>query len=376
MNRYDIDKDLFSNIEISNDIKLELYRNCKKGKRTADLRFRYAGVLTALIVILIVGCTGFGAGACYESIKARMESMSEKEHDDLVNDLQNDTGITIDDSWSRKLTNDEVLRLAELERQYYDLGVYPETEVKRLKTLKEWDGKSLCYIEEDHLLHLPEKEMDDDQLLLFIDYTAKKDYVMEKEAEEYFEEADIEIENPYVDVDQVSQQDIIELAYKHLVKFLGYELSDEWHARVEAFKPSTVDPECGTYHDMYTIYWEKGNGSPNSTDYVVVLGMDELEFRAAAIRGREHWASLGSYTDEEALAKAKEDKAKVFEKLKKLYGYSSIPDREKVEAYHEYDEYGDTRQIRYVFYYGKEEVEVMWDLADEKMASVDIWIEQ
>ena len=103
--------------------------------------------------------------------------------------------------------------------------------------------------------------------------------------------------------------------------------------------------------------------------------MHDLEFRVAAIEGREHWAGLGSYTDEEALKKAKEDKIKVLEKLKSLYGYSVEPDREKMEAYHEYDEYGDTRQIRYVFYYGKEEVAVTWDLADEKMASVEIWNE-
>lgn len=375
MNRYDIDKDLFSNIEISNDIKLELYKNCKKGKRTADLRFRYASVLTALIVIVIIGCSGFGARACYEGIKSRMESMPQKEHDDLVDDLQNDTGVKTDDAWSRKLTDDEVLRMAKLERQYYDLGVYPESQVKRLKTLDEWDCKTLCYIEEDHLLHLPDKEMDDEQLLLFIDYNAKKDYVIKKEAEGYFEEENIKVDDPYVDVDHASEQDIIDLGYKHLVKFLGFELSDEWHARVEAFKPSGVDPDCNSYHDIYTIYWEKGNGSPNSTDYVVVLGMHDLEFRVASVGGREHWAGLGSYTDEEALKKAKEDRLKVLEKLKSLYGYSKEPDREKIEAFHEYDEYGDTRQIRYVFYYGKEEVGVIWDLADEKMSSVEIWNE-
>ena len=341
MNRYDIDKDLFSNIEISNDIKLELYKNCKKGKRTADLRFRYASVLTALIVIVIIGCSGFGARACYEGIKSRMESMSQKEHDDLVDDLQNDTGVKTDDAWSRKLTDDEVLRMAKLERQYYDLGVYPESEVERLKTLDEWDCKTLCYIEEDHLLHLPDKEMDDEQLLLFIDYNAKKDYVIKKEAEGYFEEENIKVDDPYVDVDHASEQDIIDLGYKHLVKFLGFELSDEWHARVEAFKPSGVDPDCNSYHDIYTIYWEKGNGSPNSTDYVVVLGMHDLEFRVASVGGREHWAGLGSYTDEEALKKAKEDRLKVLEKLKSLYGYSKEPDREKIEAFHEYDEYGD-----------------------------------
>ncbi|MCR5119708.1 MAG: hypothetical protein K6B44_08840 [Lachnospiraceae bacterium] len=56
-----------------------------------------------------------------------------------------------------------------------------------------------------------------------------------------------------------------------------------------------------------------------------------------------------------------------------MYGYDSEPDRESIEAYHEYDEEGDTRQIRYVFYYGKETVDIMWDLADEKLASVEIY---
>lgn len=85
------------------------------------------------------------------------------------------------------------------------------------------------------------------------------------------------------------------------------------------------------------------------------------------------YVDVTDVTDEEALKKAETDKEKVFALLKEMYGYDSVPDSERVEAYHEYDEEGDTRQIRYVFSYGKETVDIMWDLSEEKPASVEIF---
>ena len=182
MNRTDYGRDLFTNIEISEDLKRELYINTKNGKSSADFRFRHAFALTVLLSVAILASTGVVVRAGYATVAKSMAEMPQKEIEDYTYDVEHDTGVTIDDAWSRKLTDREVLRIAELEREYYDKGVFPEREVARVKTLEEWDGNDLCYVEEDHLLHLPEPEMTDEQMLLFIDYSAKKDYVIQKEA--------------------------------------------------------------------------------------------------------------------------------------------------------------------------------------------------
>ncbi|MBP5298065.1 MAG: hypothetical protein J6Z09_02835, partial [Lachnospiraceae bacterium] len=135
MSRYDIDKDLFDNIEIPNYIKRELYKDCKRGKRASDLRFRYAGPLTALIVMAAVGLTGFGVKAGYDTWINRVKSMPEIEKTELFEEIKNDEGVTIDEAYSRKLTNVEILKIADLEKKYYNSALFPEGEVQRLQKL-------------------------------------------------------------------------------------------------------------------------------------------------------------------------------------------------------------------------------------------------
>lgn len=381
MNRGEYGRELFANIEIPEDVKNNIYMNTKKGKRTADFRFKHACALTVALCALVVGSTGVFAKTCYDAITQHMEDMSEAEVADYSYEVENDTGVTIDDAWSRKLTNEEVLRISKLEREYYDEGIFPEQTVPRVSTLDEWDGQTVCYVDEDHLLHLPEPEMTDDQLRLFIDYSAKKEYVIEKEAEEIFAEeaaenpSEEEEVSPYVDVAVETEEDVIALAAPQLEKLFGEVPGEGWNTRVVAFEPSVPDPELGTMHDMYSVYWEQGAGSPNSTSYVVTLGMHDLRFIAAAVQGREYWATLKSFSEEEAKTRAEADWPKVYELLSDLYGVEGKPDREKLEIYHVYDEEGDAREARYVMYYKDKEVEVIWNLGEQKASLVQIYVE-
>jgi len=368
-------KDLLSNIEISSDLQKEIYENCKKGKRAGDLRFRYSGVITALIVILIFGTTGAGSYAYYRSVQSRMEAMPDFEIKEYSLDLENDTGVTIDEAYSRNLTNEETLRMAELERKYNAEGVFPEGEVKRVATLAEWDGESVCYVEEDHKLHLPDK-MTDEQLLLFIDYQTKKDYVMKQEVEEMWEEEGVNTPSPYVDVENVTEEKLIEMSREPLEKLFGKGTAEGWEPVVQAFKPSAAHPEDGTDHDMYNVIWNQVGGSSNSTDYIVVYNMNDLSLIGVAIRGREHWAGLQSFTDAEAKAKVETDLPKVCAEIERLYGYKNY-DSEWHEVYYDYTDPGenDARQTRYVFKFGNKTVDVMWDLGAEKLASVEFFNE-
>ena len=356
------DRELFSNIDISEEYKKELFENCRKGKRAGDLRFRYSGVLCALIVTVIFGCTGAGSYAYYRSVQARMEAMPETEIHEYVLDLENDTGVTIDDSYSRKLTDEEALRVAELERKYNAEAAFPAEDVKRVEKLSDWDGKSVCYVEEDHKLHFPDT-MTDEQLLSFIDYQTNKDYVMEKEAEK---ESD-GTPSPYVDVENVSEDELVKIGEAALIKLFGEGDFLNWNTRITAFKPSSVDPEAGKSHDMYHVYWEQTGGSGYSTTYQVCLGMYDLRVIAAAVDGKEYVAQLKDYTEADALKKADADKEKVYAAIEALYGYKN-PIREKHEIC---DDYGDASRIRYVVQYADTYVDVNWNLGEEKLSSVE-----
>ena len=364
-----INKDLFSNIVISNKAKKEIYENCLKGKRAGDIRFRCSGLITAMIGALIIGSTGFGTYVYYQSVQARMESMPVEEVQEYVLDLSHDTAVVIDDSYSRKLTDEENLRVAELERKYNSECMYPKENVERVATLAEWDGKSVCYVEEDNRLHLPD-EMTDEDILTFIDYSTKKDYVMEQEAAK---EADDTL-SPYVAVEDVSEEGLIKAGYDALSRIFGKDVAKGWNTRVEAFKPSAIDPSAGTAHDMYTVYYEQVGGTSFSTDYVAVFDMNDLSLIGAAVRGKEHWAGLKAYTDADAAAKTKEDLPKVAAEIERLYGLTDY-DLERDEVCYDYSDLGenDARQARYVFRFGDTDVDVMWDLYDEKLASVEFF---
>lgn len=371
MSNYDLDRDLFTNIEISDKTKSEIYKNCIRGKRTSDLRFRYAGALTALIVTAIVGGTGITAKAFYDTVNNRMESMPEDELAELAQEIAHDTSVTIDGAWSRKLTDAETIRMAELERQYYAGAYFPEGEVERVSSLSDWDGTTVCYVEEDCLLHLPEEEMNDDQLLLFIDYNAKKNYVIEKQAEEMFAEEAEEgtYVSPYVEVSDVtdmSEEEIIDLAYEYLKQFNGFDIGPEYSARIEAFVPSREDPSA-VEHDNYYIYWEQAGGTPSSTSYVVCLEMHTLKLRAVAVQGREHAATLEQHTEEEALAMVDDIREKALEALKQ-YGFSGTPSKERYEVY---DDEG--RIIRFVWRFGDYIADVEWEISAERFGCVEIF---
>ncbi|MBO4680219.1 MAG: hypothetical protein J5626_11190 [Lachnospiraceae bacterium] len=372
MNRHSFNKDLLSNIDISEGAKQELFENCRKGKRTSDFRFKYAKAITALLIMTLVGSTGISANALYKSVKSRLENMPAAERADYEYVLENDDSVTMTGNWSRNLSDSEVLRMAELERDYNAQALFPTEEVKRVKALADWDGSSVCFVDEDNKLHFPDKEMTDEQLLQLIDYSAKIDYVIEEDAKEYIE-AD-GFKKPYVDVDSVTEQNIIDLGYSYFKEFFGMELPEGWNARVEAFKPSLDYPD-EAFRDIYYIYWEQEGGTSVSTSYVVVLGMHDLSFKVAAVQGREYEATLKSYTEKEALEIAETAKPKIYKALAEKLGYTTI-DKERHETVETYGaDPDDVRQLRYVFQSGERVFEIYWDIADERISMYELWPE-
>ena len=103
--------------------------------------------------------------------------------------------------------------------------------------------------------------------------------------------------------------------------------------------------------------------------------MYDLHFEAVAIRGREHWATLKSYTDKDALEKGEKDKEKIYKVLKDMYGLPAKPDFERMEVVDDYGSKDDIRQVRCVFKYGNLDVDIEWDLGGERLDSIEIFPE-
>ena len=64
-----------------------------------------------------------------------------------------------------------------MERKYYDENVFPEKNMAHYQTKAEMGEGELAYVVSDNIVYLPEKDMDDEQLLEYIDHNAKKRYV-------------------------------------------------------------------------------------------------------------------------------------------------------------------------------------------------------
>ena len=262
--RNDINEDLLCNIEISESMKDEIYLNCKKNKRTADFTFRYSGVLSVVIVAAVFSLLSIGAAAAYINVRQRLETMPDEEYENYEYEVENDVFAAMDEGYSRSLRDSEILRMVELERDYYDNNMFPDEPLPHLETKAELEENMLAYVAEDNLLYLPEADMTDEQLLQFIDHDAKKWYVNEQalidEGVDVSEYSAMTHESTPIAAGSTEEK-IKTQADKYLKDFYGADASD---SRWEIFlEHEDGDEEFGT-PDFYLLdYSMEGTGMGN-----------------------------------------------------------------------------------------------------------------
>ena len=175
--RNDINADLFDNIEISDEMKKDIFNGCKVGKRSSDFRFRHSGALLAALIIGVVGLTGAGASAAaILTFSSRMEEMPVEERQAYKQEVKNDTFISTDEGFSRELTGEEIHRVIRLERDYYDRNRFPKEEMPHYEKASDRASDELAYVVSDNIVYLPDT-MTDEQLLQYIDHDAKTRYI-------------------------------------------------------------------------------------------------------------------------------------------------------------------------------------------------------
>ncbi len=304
MKKYEF-KDLLSNIEISEDEKQDLYENCINRKRTSDFTFRYSQLLLVLIAVTVFSVLSIGAAAAVMSVRERMENMSEEEYGDYAYEVENDTFISVDEGFSRELTDNEILRIIELERSYYDDGVFPAAPLPHLQTKAELQDGMLAYVAADNLVYMPEGDMDDEQILQYIDHDAKKRYI---NRQSLIEEGYDTESSPYLTSDSTPltagsrEYEAREAAEKYLMDMYGVDIKadDKWIVLVEFFEGEHYEEGPDT-EDLYQLDFYK-NGTGYATAYQLRLRADDLEPLLISVVGYEQELRAKKYTAEEAEA--------------------------------------------------------------------------
>ena len=377
MRRDDINKNIYSNINISEEMKESLKSDVKAKKRSADLRFRYSTALAALAVVAVVGFGGFGVSAAYSSYKNRIAEMSEEEQVAYEEELAADNYNTGDEAMTRVLTSAEHDRYMALEDEYYVNGRFPENSLKYVDTLDEISDDELAFVKEINKIHVPEAELSDEQLLQLIDHMAKYIYTMEQNAEatetdsETTEDAEAaENDAPEIAFD-VSSDDEAVLKAKgiELVKaFYGVDIDDSWNSDIYECRLSEwegFDESDNAYEIIFTE-----SDAPNATMYQISIPMSEGGLFSINACGKDYYTGIKEYTMEDAEQFFDKGQEQVLKFVNEKFGLGE-PDKIVIGGFE--NAAGDaitSGEILYELYYGDNSISIGWNITNEQVYSV------
>lgn len=130
----------------------------------------------AAIILLAAGLVSIPVQALVQDfLTARMEAIPEEEVKDIAYLVQ--TQKVEVDRFSREFTESENKRMKEL-WQLYQNGIFPERTIFMAEYMEEAKDGVLCYIWENGLFCLPDRELTDEELLEIIDFNEIRQYAI------------------------------------------------------------------------------------------------------------------------------------------------------------------------------------------------------
>ena len=378
MKRDDLNQDIYTNVNISDEMVDSLVSDLNKGRRHADVRFRYSTAIMALIIIGFVGLGSIGASAAYMSYKNRVREMSEEERADYEQELANDVYDTASEARVRDLTQSEYERYLELEDAYYKDGVFPQNILKHVRTLDEIAPDELAFVEELNKINMPEDELTDEQLLQLIDHQAKYIYTIEQNAEEELT-AEVTEDNageldgewpddwgePFMDdllfeVTSEEEAKVKKQAFDLLKDMYGETITDSWNCTVTGNDFSSFyDGDEGWIG--YDVELSETD-APNSTFYQITIPKYESGILMVNCGGKKYYSDLKEYTRQEAEAYMDEGKKAVRSFVKDRFGLGE-PDSYEISGFKNYDDEDiPSSEIYFHMIYGDESISVDWNI--------------
>ena len=282
--RNEMKSDLLSNIEISEEMKRDIYRGCRRGKTTSDFRFRHSGAIMAALIIGAVALTGAGASAAaIFTFADRIEQMPAAEKQAYKQEVKKDTFVSIDEGFSRELTDDEITRSIKLERDYYDKGIFPKQEMAHYDKASERKADELAYVAEDNIVYMPD-QMSDEQILQYIDHDAKKRAVNIEQLKKDGVEPGRGMALESTPVKEGSKESkAVDAAKKAVKKQFGVDITDKWITLVDFFENDTFKSEKKI--DTFNVYFYQ-LGLGYADQYQVLLNAKDMSILMANNQGR------------------------------------------------------------------------------------------
>lgn len=152
-----------------NDILVSLPKQHKIFKMTWKKSVILAAALIAMFSITVT--------AAVNVVRQRMEEMNEREIEEYFSGLyRNQIGVY---NYSRPYTDAEKKRLEELGVSYQEEGLFPESVLTMISAPEKYKGKGVAFYDDTATFFLPEKEMNDEELLQIIDFMCKCDYSLQ-----------------------------------------------------------------------------------------------------------------------------------------------------------------------------------------------------
>ena len=152
----------------SNDEKSSFVRNNLLKKKKGFL-----AIFVTLICCSIMFFS-FSVFASSNLFQDRMESLSDEERNDYIANVENSTADA--DTFSRELTDIEKKRMDELLLLYKNEGVFPESALLVIENKNELDKEVLTFVSGESLFVLPDRDLNDEEMLELIDFYYKRDY--------------------------------------------------------------------------------------------------------------------------------------------------------------------------------------------------------
>lgn len=142
-----------------------------KRKLTGHNTRKMALLVGCLLCFVMLGTIAFASSSLLQN---RMESLSDKERNDYIASAEN--SIAEADTFSRELTDTEKKRVDELLLLYKNEGVFPESELLVVENNNEIDEDVLTFVSRESLFVLPDRDLNDEEMLELIDFYFKRDY--------------------------------------------------------------------------------------------------------------------------------------------------------------------------------------------------------
>ena len=238
----------------------EMHMNKKKQRKRK--------LIAAACVILCVGVCGAGgvrAGMNYA--KQRAEQTSEKEQEALWTDAAKADA----DTFSRELSQKEQKRLNELAEKYQTEGLFPDGSILQISDKSEIVSDQICFLAQNSTFYLPEKALNDEQMLELIDFYAKRDYSVTAQGQK-----DADVTNASADdVTEISQEEALEKASTLLNQLYGIDTDT---LAVETEHDQALDGNRETFTTDHITYRDEAAG----ISYMVSVNLQNGEIKTVS----------------------------------------------------------------------------------------------